>query len=90
MLSIFVVGLAILSPLTTSQVDQKQLARILDPFFMDLYLAHSMTSARGIVSLGRMSGPHTITESYQVQNFFLRLHKLLFEALDLDFLALIF
>jgi hypothetical protein len=56
---------------------------------MHFYLTDSVTSRGGVIRLGGMRGADRVAEANQIQNLFLRLHKLLLEALDLDLLGLV-
>ena len=49
-----------------------------------------MRAGRSVISLGGVCGPQIITVVNQLQNLFLRLHELFFEALDLDFIVFVF
>ena len=56
---------------------------------MHLNLAYSVAATRRVICLGGVCGPHAIAEANQIEYFFLRLHELLFQALNLNFLGLI-
>lgn len=57
---------------------------------MHLYLTDCMTPTRSVIGFGCMSSSHTASETYQIQDLFLRLDKLLLESLNLNLLSLIF
>ena len=46
---------------TASQIDEEELATLLDAFFLDFDLTDGMASARRVVRLGGVSGPHSVT-----------------------------
>ena len=77
-LSILVVTHAILSSLTTSQINKQQLSTLLNTLFLNLNLSNSMTSTRCIISLGSMRRSHLIALLNQLKNMIIIIYKLFF------------
>ena len=83
-LPILVIALTVLCSLTTSQVDKEELDALSNALLLNLNLSDGVTSARRVVGFCRVSRPHRVTLSDQVENLVVVVYELLFEASDLD------
>jgi len=83
-LSVLIITHAILSPLTSSQIDEQEFAAIVDPLLLNLDLSDGMTATRRIVGLGRMRRTHLIALLDQVKDLVVVVHELLLESSNLD------
>ena len=89
-LSLLVVGLAVLSSLRTSEIDQKEFTTGVDTLLLDLDLSDSMGPRGSIIGLSGMSCPHLVTLLDELQNLIIVVHELLLEARNLNGAPLIF
>jgi len=83
-LSFFVVALAVLSTLTTSQVNKEKFAALSNPFFLNFNLSYSMTSAGGIVCLCCVSSSYRVALLNKLKNVVVIVYKDFLETSNLN------
>ena len=83
-MSILIIALTVLRPLTTRQVDEEQLSALADALLLNLDLRDCVTSARRVVGFSCVSRTHLVTLLDEVQNLVVVVNELLLEASDLD------
>jgi len=82
-LSLFVVALAVLGSLTSSQINKKQLSTLSHSFLLDFDLSDSVRPTGSVISLRGMSGPDRVSLLDQLKDLVIIVYELFSKARDL-------